>query len=154
MPYAAHRQQHSGEGTRNHAGDLRRGHEHRDCVRALARGEPVGEVKDDAREKSGFRDAEQKAQQVEAFGAARQHHRHRDDTPRNHDSADPDTRADPPQHEIAGYLEYEIADEEDAGAEAEGGGAQPELAVHLERAETNAHAFKLGYTLYYQHKGN
>src|SRR5216684_1146441 len=116
MPYAAHRQQHSGEGTRNHAGDLCRSHEHRDC--------------------------------------ARQHHRHRDDTPRNHDSADPDTRADPPQHEIAGYLEYEIADEEDAGAEAEGGGAQPELAVHLERGETDVDAVEVGDDVEYEEEGN
>ena len=83
-----------------------------------ADGIPVSEVQDDAGEEAGLEDAEQEARNVELRRRRDEHHRRGDDAPAEHDAQQRLARADPLEHQVARHLEQEVADEEDAGAQA------------------------------------
>ena len=101
---------------------------------------PMAEVIDDAGQEPGFGDAEQEAQHVEARRALHEQHRDRQHAPRDHDARDPEPRADAREDQVARHLEQRVADEEHARAESVDGGAEPEIAVHLQRREADVHA--------------
>ena len=117
-----------------------RQHERGDDPRAIGAGEPVGQVQDHAGEEAGLEQAEQEAHDEEAGFAAHEGHSGRREAPGNHDAGDPDPRAKPIQHQVAGHFEDEIADEEDRGAEAVDIGREAEVAVHRQRREAEVHA--------------
>ena len=71
-----------------------------------------------------FGEAEQEAQHVELRRRLDEHEARREEAPGDHDPRDPDARADLVQQHVARQLEQEIAEEEDAGAEAEHGLAE------------------------------
>ena len=121
-----------------------RDHEPRHRARSVLRRIPVAEVIDDAGQEAGFGDAEQEAQHVEARSAPHEHHRDRQDAPRDHDARDPAARADAHEDQVARHLEQRVADEEDAGAEAVDGGAEAEVGVHLQRREADVDAVEPG----------
>ena len=106
-------------------------HEERVGLRAMRGRDPVGEIEDHAREETGLGDAKQHAEQVEARHATGEHHRHRDHTPADHDSRDPAARSHAFEDQVARHLEQAVAQEEQAGAEPEGGVGQPEVALQL-----------------------
>ena len=102
-------------------------HEQRHGLAALARREPVRQVKDDAGEEPRLGGAKQKAQRaVQHVGVGHEHHGHGEHAPREHDPRDPHARAQPRQRQVARHLQQEIGDEEhqpdavDRGAEARG----------------------------------
>ncbi len=80
---------------------------------------PIGEVEDDAGKKSGFGCAQQKSHDVKHGCAFQKHEGHGDEAPEDHDAGDPDAGADAMEDEVAGDFKDEVADEEEAGAEAE-----------------------------------
>ena len=114
-------------------------HEQGDDARPLARGEPIGEIKDDAGEEARFSHAEQEAHHVEARLAADQGHGGGDDAPAYHDAGDPDACTEMLEREVARDLEQEIAGEEDAGAGAEHRRREAEILVHGECGEADIH---------------
>jgi len=69
-----------------------------------------------------------------------EHQRGRQQSPRDHDSRNPFARANPHEHQVARHLEQRVADEKDSRANAERRGAEPEVAIHLQRRETNIRA--------------
>src|ERR1017187_8050535 len=75
-------------------GNRRGRHEHRGDGGAMIRWEPVAEVQNDSGEEAGFRDAEQKAEDTKADGAANKSSGDRDQAPGDHDAADPEARSD------------------------------------------------------------
>jgi hypothetical protein len=85
----------------------------------MIRGEPVAEVENDSGKEAGLREAEQEPEDIEADGAAGEGHRDRDEAPGDHDAADPEARSDLVQDDRGGHFEGEVAEEEDARAEAE-----------------------------------
>ena len=52
--------------------------------------------------------------------------------------------ADAGQHQVAGHLEQRVRHEEDAGAQTVDGGAEAQIAVHVERGEADVHAVEVG----------
>jgi hypothetical protein len=60
--------------------------------------------------------------------------------PADHDARDPDARPEPGKSEITRDLEQDVADEEDAGAEAEHLRREAEIFVHGEAGEANIDA--------------
>ena len=59
---------------------------------------------------------------VEGGFALHEHHRRTERAPRDRDARDPGARSDPVHDQVARDLQQRIAEEEDPGAEAEGGG--------------------------------
>jgi hypothetical protein len=117
-----------------------REHEPRHRPRSVLRGVPIAEVINDARQEPGFRDAEQEAQHVEARRSLDEHHRDRQDAPRNHDARDPKTRADAHEDQVARHFEQRVADEEHARTEAIDRAAEAQVGIHLQRRETDVDA--------------
>src|SRR3569833_572172 len=110
----------------------------------VLRGIPVGQIQDDAGKESGFGDAEQEAQDVEAPFAGDERHRARDDAPGHHDARDPAAGAEFLQRQVARHLEDEIADEEDAGSPGEDQGRELQLRVHGQRGKAEIDAVQIG----------
>jgi hypothetical protein len=106
---------------------------------------PIGQVQDDAREEPGFGRAQQEAQDVEHVHAGHEHHAGGNDAPGDHDARDPDLRAHFVQDDVAGNLENEVADEEDAGAQPVHRFAELQFLQHLQLGEAHVHAVQVGH---------
>ena len=87
--------------------------------RAVLRRKPGGEEKRHAGKESGFGEAEQKPRAIEAVRPDHEGVQRRHQPPADHDPRQPAPRAEPVEHQIAGDLEHRIAEEENAGGEAE-----------------------------------
>src|SRR5580704_12866240 len=105
-------------------------HETADDPGAVGGRKPKRQKEDDAGEESGLSEPEKKAKSVERVLRAKARprrdlrnkgHRSRYDAPRNHDSRDPDSRADPVHDDVRGNLEQKIGQEENPRAESERG---------------------------------
>ena len=125
-------------------GDGRRGHEDGDHLSTLCRRVPEGQVQDDAGEEAGLEGAEQEAQHVELHRRGHEHHARGDDAPAEHDSQQRLARADLLEHQIAGHFEEEVADEEDAGAQAVDGVAEGQRLLHLQLRVADVDAVEVG----------
>jgi hypothetical protein len=129
-----------GHRTADDGGDRDRSHENRDDAGAGPAREPISEVEDDPRKKSGFRDPEQEAQEIEAGLAGNRRHGGRHRAPADHDARDPDACTETLQREIARHFEKDIADEENADAKAEDLGREAEIVIHGERGKADIDA--------------
>jgi hypothetical protein len=127
----------------DHAGHRGCGHEQADRSRALARREPMRDVQDDAGEETGFRRAQQESQDIKRRCAIDEDHRGGKHAPGEHDSRDPDARAKPRQHQVARHLEQRVAQEKDSRPHSVNGGAEPEIAVHVDRRKADVHAIEI-----------
>src|SRR6202042_3755947 len=67
----------------------------------------------------------------------------RDDAPADHDAGDPAPRPEPVEREVARDLEHGVADEQDAGADAELGRGKAELLIHGERRKADIGAVEV-----------
>ena len=99
-------------------------HRHTKIVNAIGRAtlvlrEPVGQVQHHPRRQPGFGHAQQKPQDIEAGFVVGKHHCRRHQAPGHHDPAQPDTRADLVQHQVARDFEHRIADEENPRTQGE-----------------------------------
>ena len=143
-PDTIHVQEQGGERRAEHrrAGD--RGHEQADDASTIERREPQGQVEDDTGEEAGFRSTQEQAHDVEAVFAANEGHRAGQDAPGEHDAGDPPTRAEAFQEKIGRHLEQEIAEEEDAGAKAIGGGRDVQILPHGQCGEADIGPVKIG----------
>jgi hypothetical protein len=112
-------------------GDGVAGHQQRHHRGAAMRREPVGEVEDHARKKPGLRDPEQQARGIKLEGCVYQRGERGNDPPRDDHATDPHARTHPVQDDVAGNLEGEVAEEEDARADSINALAEFEIAQHL-----------------------
>ena len=138
----------------HHARDRGRGHEARHGARLLGGREPVREVEDHAGEEARLGGAEEETEGVEARHAAHEHHGRRDDAPGDHDARHPHARAHPVHDQVARHLEEEVADEEDARAEAVDGVREAQVLPHLERREADVDAVEVGDHVEDEHEGD
>src|SRR6185312_3655300 len=134
---AVHLQQRARQRAADDRGDRNRHHEPRDRARALRGREPLPEVVRDAGKESRFSRTQQKPQQVEAPRALHEDRRGGNHAPADHDPREPHARADAIEDHVARDLEQAVAEEQNAGAVAELGRRQPELAVHRQRGEAD-----------------
>src|ERR1019366_8104780 len=125
---------------RDHARQGNGAHESRHHAGAVAAGEPERQIEDYARKEARFHHAEQEAHRVETRRPPDQHGARGDDSPDDHDRADPITGAHPLHDHVAGHLEKEVADEEDSGANAVDGVAHAQVLLHLELGEPHVDA--------------
>ena len=107
------------------------------------RRKPVRQIENDAREETCFRSAKKKSRGVKRRRAPHEHRRRRDQAPGDHDPGDPDARADARQDDVARDLEGDVAEKEDAGAEAERAAGKSQRGVHLERREPDVDAIEI-----------
>ncbi len=128
----------------DHGRDRHRDGERGEDAGAILGRIPVGEIEDDAGKEPRFRHAEQETQHVETGGAADQRHQRRDDAPGNHDARDPAAGADLVQDDVAGHLEQEITNEEDARPPAEHQRRELEFSVHGQSGEAEIDAVEIG----------
>ena len=105
---------------------------------------PVRQEQDDAGKEASLGDAEDETQRIEAVGAPNERMAHREDAPAQHDAGDPDARAGFLHDEVARHLKEEIADEEDARTNSEGGRRQADVLVHRQGGEADVHAIEIG----------
>ncbi|MNZ88501.1 hypothetical protein D3C78_1073960 [compost metagenome] len=106
--------------------------------------EPAVDVNQDAREEPGLGHAKEQAQGVEPFGIGDQQHARGEQAPEHHQGRNPAPRADALQHQVAGYAEQRIGDEEQAGAEAVDGVADVQVDTHLQLGEADVDAVQVG----------
>jgi len=85
----------------------------------------------------GLGDAEQQPQRVPASGSDDERRCRGDEAPRDHDARQPSPRAEVIERDVARDLARAVAEEEDAGAEAELRRRQPGLAVHRQRGKAD-----------------
>ncbi len=137
---AVQAQKRAGNGRADEAGHRDGDHENANDARAVLGRKPVGQIKDDAREKPGLGHAQKKTDRHERDRADRQRHAGGYDAPGDHDPANPPARPKPLQRQITGHFEQEITDEENAAAETEDGAGQANVLVHLQRRETGVGA--------------
>ena len=139
-PEPVEAQERGGDDRAEHVGRGDRGHEHRDGLRPVALPEPVSQVDDDAGEEARLGDAEEEPDPVELRRARDEPGERRQGAPRDQARPDEDARAPQLEQHRRRHLQQEISDEEDAGAEAEDGVREAELAGHLQRGEAHVDA--------------
>ena len=118
--------------------DRLRHHEIGFCAGAVFGLIPMGKINDDSREEAGFGDAEQQPQSVKLRDRpeitqqrrAEQTSGGRDQAPGDHDAGDPFASAPAFYNQAAWDIEQEIAEEENAPAEANYGIAEVEVFLH------------------------
>ena len=120
----------AGERRADHGGQRLRQVEQREDLAAVPRRDPEAQEQDRAREEAGLGHTEHEAQDDELLEAAHPGEQQRDDAPADHDAGEPAAGAELVQGEVAGHLEQDVADEEDARREAELGGGEREVVVH------------------------
>src|SRR5260370_42516557 len=101
----------------------------------MIRRKPVAEVKNDSREKAGFRKAEQEPEDIEPDRASGKGHRDRPQSPGDHPPADPETRSYFVQDDCGRHFKDKIAKEEDARTKAKHLRRQPDISVHRQCGE-------------------
>src|SRR6202011_5736865 len=104
----------------------------------------VGEVQNHAGEEPGLCGTEQEADDQEACSTRHESREAGEDAPLDDGGRDPDPRTDLFQDQVAGNLEQEIAEEENAGAPAVDIGAEAEVLVHGQCGEGNVAAVDIG----------
>ncbi|MNS87274.1 hypothetical protein D3C72_1212130 [compost metagenome] len=122
------------------AGERHRRHEHGHDLAAPVRRKPIRQVKDDAGIEAGLGRAQQEAQDVELGRRLRQRHGGRDQAPQDHDARQRLLRADAVHQHVAWHFEQEVADKEDARAQAVDRFAELEVVQHLQFGEADVHA--------------
>ena len=133
--------------------DRDRGHEQGNHACPIFRGKPIGQIKNNAGEKSGLARTKQKAHGVKSGGGVHTkknryglhiHKGRRKKSPDNQDTGDPKSGADFIEDEITGYLEKKVADEEPARRRRIDGLAKAQVLTHLQLGETDVDAIKEG----------
>ena len=99
--------------------------------------EPGGEVENDPGKETGFSDANQKTQQVEAHGRFDKHHGCRQQAPSHHDPGNPAPGAEFVQRDIAGDLEHQVTDEEHPGPQPVDRFTELQVIEHLQLGEAD-----------------
>src|SRR6516164_11649753 len=112
-----------------------------------SRRKPVAQIQNDARKKSGFGNPQQKAKYVEARLSPDECEVHRNETPCDHDTGDPQARAYAVKNDVRRDLEEEVAQKEDAGTKAKDCGREPKVLVHRQRREANIDAVNERYEI-------
>ena len=144
----------AGQRTADHAREGRGRHEGAEGRGAAVVGEPVGQIQDDAGIEAGLEHAEQEAQRIEHRRRRHVHHRDRGQAPADGDAHDGLARADLLQQQVARHLEEEIAEEEDAGAEAVDRLAPFQVVEHRQLDEADVDAIDPGQHPEQHQEGN
>ncbi|MNZ87247.1 hypothetical protein D3C78_1060980 [compost metagenome] len=103
-------------------------------------GEPVGEVENDAGEEAGLGHPQQEAGEDQLVGRGDEGGADGHQAPEHHDPREGGAGADALQVEVARYLEEDVAEVEDAGAEAVGGVGQGNVLGHAQLGEGQVQA--------------
>jgi hypothetical protein len=150
---AVQREQQARDRRADHGRKRDRGHEVADDAGAVFRGEPQGQIKDDAGKEAGFGDAQQHADQVEGVLAAHagragdvgnERHQAGQEAPAQHDARNPFACAEALQQQVRRHLEQEIGEEENAGAKAESRLRQAQILIHRQRGKADIDAVQIG----------
>jgi len=104
---------------------------------------PRREIIGDAGKEPRFGDPQRKPREIVGFDSDDECRQRRHDPPGDHDPRDPAPRAETVEREVAGDLEDGIADEQDAGADAELRRGEAEILVHRQRRETDIGAVEI-----------
>ena len=124
--------------------DRLRADEARHRLRLFLLAEPVGQIQQHAWKESGFSEPEEESGHDELLDVLHEPRADGDDAPRDQNARDPDTRADPVEHEIAWNLEDEVAEEEDPDGKAVLRARDPEILVHRQRREPDVDPIQEG----------
>src|SRR5450432_354329 len=104
----------SGNRRSKNVGDWLRDHEECNGPSLLSLPKPVGQIEQNAREKSGLRHAQQKSRGIELSDVLSKSRGDCDESPGDQNASDPNPRSDPVQYQVARDLEQEITKEEHA----------------------------------------
>jgi len=126
-------------------GKRRRRHEGADHRGALAGGKPDAEIIDDAGKEPRLGKAQQETHCIVTVrpddkGIGRGH-----DAPADHQHGDPDTGADPAQHQVGRHPQQEISREEQPPRQPEHGVRETQILVHGQGGEADIHPVQEGH---------
>ena len=112
---------------------------------SLRLGEPEGHDVHQCGVETGLGGTEQEPQDVERLLALHEHHRGAERAPGDSDPRDPPARADLVHEQVAGHLEQGVAQEEDPGAQAVGGRADPHIGLERRLGQPDVGAVDEGH---------
>ena len=124
-------EQHSGDGSGQGSGNRGTGNEDGGGLAPLAGRNPPGEIEDDGGEEPGLSRAEQEPQHVEHHFVLHERHQEGNDAPADHDPGEPDPGAELLHHHVAGQFKDRVGDEEQAGSETVGRGADSDIRLQV-----------------------
>ena len=151
---AVHAQQAAGDRAGDHHCDRLREDKQPEDLAAMAHREPLGDVVQNAGEEPGLGRAEQKAHHIEALRPLHERHADGDGAPGDHDPCEPAPCAEAIEHQVAGDLEQEIANEEQACAKAVGRITDADVGAHVQLGEPHGGAVHVGDQVQQDEEGN
>ena len=116
--------------------------------------EPVGQIKDHAREKAGLSDTQKNTDCNVALGPHHPGSHGRDYPPADHNAGDPLAGPKAVEQEVAGQLKKEIADEKSPGTEAVQGFADVKGLVHIRGRVADISPVEEGDKIKEHHEGD
>ena len=127
---AVHRQDIAGDDRPQRGGHRHRDHKQRVGAGAEKGREPVGQIEQNAGQKTGLGDPHQHAQDIEAVRPGREHGGGGGDAPQHHDGGDPAASANDAEHHVAGNAEYHVGGVKQGGGKTEHGGVKAQILAH------------------------
>ena len=118
------------------------------------RGVPVGEVQNNAREKTRFGQAQQKAHDIKLGFGLNEHHAARHNAPSHHDACYPNTGTYSVQNDIARHFKKEVANEKHARTQSIHSIREPQFACHLQLCKTDIDTVQISNDLAKQQQGD
>ncbi len=120
----------------------------------MAHRKPLGDVVENARKEPGFRRTEQKAHQVKTLWPLYECHADGDGAPREHDARKPAPGAETVEHQVAGNLEQEVANEEQPRTQTVRGVTNADVGAHVQLGKADCRAVHVGDQVQQDQEGN
>jgi hypothetical protein len=114
----------------------------------------MGKVQSNSREIASLRQPQKKPHHVHLMHGVHEACQHRDHSPANQDSRDPNPRTDLVHQQIAGNFKEELSKKENAGDQSVLLAGYGQFPVHRERSKPNVDAIEQGNNKKHQNKGN
>src|SRR5580704_14356655 len=119
-------------------------HQERNRPGLLALGKPVGQVQSNPGEIARLRQPQKKPHDVQLMHRVHEARQHRQHSPGNQDSGDPNPRSNLVQQQIAGNFEEEVAEKENPEDQSVLLAGNGQFLIHRQRGKPDVHAIEKG----------
>ncbi len=137
----------------NHVGERISGIKESDGLAPVLISEPMGQIDNDARQKSRLRGAQEKTHQIKFPRRVDEGHQHSHKSPGDHDASDPTARTPSLHNQCAGDFQQEVTEEEDTCPHANHTIAESKVAGHLESGGPNVHSIQESDNVQHKQEG-
>jgi hypothetical protein len=126
------------------AGDRQTGQEQCDRLRSFSLAEPVRQIQNDSGGVPSLPQPQQKTRHIQLMHRVNQAGQHSYSSPGNQNAGDPNASSELVKHEIAGYLEEEIAKKENSNQQSELLAANGQFLVHRQGGKSDVDPAEIG----------